>query len=165
MSLMNFTRTETVAFTGHRNLRFAEEEKLRGFLRATIEKLYQLGKRNFISGLAIGFDLMAAEEVLLAKKRHADILLIGAIPFPEQAARYPFFASVKYKDIRSKLDKEVMVSYAYHTRCYLERDVWMISKSSFLVAYYDGRRHSGTEFTVNRAKKIKLPMVNLFECM
>ena len=50
----------SVAFTGHRTYRGAAADAL----RRTVGELYARGFRNFLSGMAVGFDLAAAEAVL-----------------------------------------------------------------------------------------------------
>lgn len=158
---MEFTRNEAVAFTGHRNVQFSNEIVLRKCIAATIETVYKNGKKVFITGMAMGFDLIAAEEVLKARKIHDDIRLIGAIPYPEQPVKFSIGWKKRYTDVKEKLDDTVIMSRAYHDRCYQERNVWMISHCSLLIALYDGRKVSGTQFTVNRANKVGVQIINL----
>ena len=49
----------SVAFTGHRTYRGAAADAL----RRTVGELYARGFRNFLSGMAVGFDLAAAEAI------------------------------------------------------------------------------------------------------
>ena len=50
----------SVAFSGHRTYR----GDAAGTLHRTLEELYARGFRTFLSGMAVGFDLAAAEAVL-----------------------------------------------------------------------------------------------------
>ena len=57
----------SVAFTGHRTYRGAAADAL----RRTVGELYALGFRTFMSGMAVGFDLAAAEAI--AREGRADV--------------------------------------------------------------------------------------------
>ena len=58
-------RRTSVAFTGHRTYRGAAADAL----RRTVGELYARGFRTFLSGMAVGFDLAAAEAVLELRER------------------------------------------------------------------------------------------------
>ena len=84
---------KTCAFTGHRpkGLGYPEsdgrctalKEKLRSLIIRMIEKE---GVTHFISGMAQGVDMYAAESVLELKKQYPQITLECAIPYERQAA-------------------------------------------------------------------------------
>ena len=57
---MTEDRLTTVAFTGHRTY----DGQAAAALRATVGELYARGFRTFLCGMAMGFDLAAAEAVL-----------------------------------------------------------------------------------------------------
>lgn len=54
----------SVAFTGHRSIPLVEIERVRGEVRKKVRLLYTMGFRNYLCGMAIGFDMLAAEEVI-----------------------------------------------------------------------------------------------------
>ena len=84
---------KTCAFTGHRpkGLGYPEsdercaalKEKLRSLIIRMIE---EAGVTHFISGMAQGVDMYAAEIVLELKKQYPQIALECAIPYERQAA-------------------------------------------------------------------------------
>ena len=76
-------RTACVAFTGHRRYRGEADDAL----AQTVEELCRAGFRTFLSGMALGFDLAAAETVLVLRRRFPGIRLVAAIPCPGQAER------------------------------------------------------------------------------
>lgn len=92
-----FGKGRACAFTGHRpqNLPFrfnenddrciALKQKLRDCIVQLIE---QEGVRHFISGMAIGVDMYAAEIVLELKAEYPFITLEAAIPCETQAAKW-----------------------------------------------------------------------------
>ena len=56
-------RRTSVAFTGHRTYRGAAADAL----RRTVGELYARGFRTFLSGMAVGFDLAAAEAEIFSE--------------------------------------------------------------------------------------------------
>ena len=75
-------RKHRVCFTGHRPEKLTRHEcqVIRG-LEAAIKKAIADGYKVFISGMAPGVDIWAAEIVLQLRDKGADIKLICAIPF------------------------------------------------------------------------------------
>ena len=57
-------KTITAAFTGHRRFDYKQKDVIKSRLTAAIIESYEQGFRNFISGFAQGFDMMAAEHIL-----------------------------------------------------------------------------------------------------
>lgn len=71
-----FGRTECAAFTGYRPAKFLAafpqgdaRQRVGELLRPVVAGLYDLGVRLFLSGMAEGFDLWAAAEVLALRDR------------------------------------------------------------------------------------------------
>ena len=87
---------KTCAFTGHRpkGLGYPEsdgrcaalKEKLRTLI---IRMMEEEGVTHFISGMAQGVDMYAAEIVLELKEKYPQITLECAIPYERQAVRWP----------------------------------------------------------------------------
>ena len=75
---MNEKKNISVSFTGHRNYDRSADDKL----REIISSLYERGYRRFLTGMAWGFDLAAAEVVISLKNSLPDIELIAVEPYP-----------------------------------------------------------------------------------
>ena len=163
MEQVKNSRAATAAFTGHRHMDASQRDNIKKRLLAAILEAYGKGFRNFISGFAIGFDLMAAEIVVSLKDQHPDISLIAAIPFRKQPCRFSDYLRRRYQILLGMADKVVVLSEDYYPRCFLERDVFMVKNSSLLIANYDGRRKGGTFYTIERAKEQSIPVVNVFD--
>src|SRR5574344_1492235 len=84
MEQRKFSRAATAAFTGHRFVDAAQREHVKKRLSNAVLDAYGHGIRNFISGFAIGFDMMAAEAIVSLKRSSPDITLSAAIPFKGQ---------------------------------------------------------------------------------
>ena len=142
MTIMNdlkFDRTVSAAFTGHRFYDFSQREFIQERLTSAISEAYDHGIRNFISGFALGIDLMAAQLVQSLKCNLPGISLTAAIPFEGQAERYNIYDKRVYRRLLELADKVIVLSDCYYPRCFLDRDEFMVENASYLIAYYDGR--------------------------
>ena len=92
---MDRSREHTAAFTGHRRY----DGECDDALRAVVRELYGWGFRVFWSGMALGFDLAAAEAVLALRGELPGLRLCCAVPFPGQADRFPEADRLRYMRI------------------------------------------------------------------
>ena len=151
--------TKTCAFTGHRpqSLPFgfnesdercvALKQKLRNEIITLIE---ENGVTHFISGMAIGVDMYAAEIVLGLKAKY-NITLECAIPCETQAEKWSEPLRNRYFEIASKCDKETLLQQRYTPDCMHKRNRYMVDQADFIIAVWDGRV-SGTSKTVRYAQ-------------
>lgn len=165
MTIMNdlkFDRTVSAAFTGHRFYDFSQREFIQERLTSAISEAYDHGIRNFISGFALGIDLMAAQLVQSLKCDLPGISLTAAIPFEGQAERYNIYDKRVYGRLLELADKVIVLSDCYYPRCFLDRDEFMVENASYLIAYYDGREKGGTYYTVKKARARGIPIINVY---
>lgn len=128
---------KTCAFTGHRPQHlpfgFNEEDErcidLKKTLREQIINLIENeGVTHFISGMAIGVDMYAAEIVLGLKASYPGITLESAIPCESQAAKWSEALRDRYFDIASKCDKETLIQTHYSPDCMDKRNRYMVAR-------------------------------------
>lgn len=165
MTIMNdlkFDRTVSAAFTGHRFYDFSQREFIQERLTSAISEAYDHGIRNFISGFALGIDLMAAQLVQSLKCDLPGTSLTAAIPFEGQAERYNIYDKRVYRRLLELADKVIVLSDYYYPRCFLDRDEFMVENASYLIAYYDGREKGGTYYTVKKARARGIPIINVY---
>lgn len=165
MTIMNdlkFDRTVSAAFTGHRFYDFSQRVFIQERLTSAISEAYDHGIRNFISGFALGIDLMAAQLVQLLKCNLPGISLTAAIPFEGQAERYNIYDKRVYGRLLELADKVIVLSDCYYPRCFLDRDEFMVENASYLIAYYDGREKGGTYYTIKKARARGIPIINVY---
>ena len=152
---------KTCAFTGHRpqNLPFGFHEederciRLKQLLREQIVNLIEhKGVAHFISGMAIGVDLYAAEIVLGLKASYPGITLESAIPCKSQAEKWSEPLRDRYFDIASWCDKETLLQTRYTPDCMDKRNRYMVDHADVLLAVWDGSP-SGTGKTVRYAQQ------------
>lgn len=152
----------TACFTGHRpqSLPCGSSEthpiclKIKSQLKRLVIGLIE--KKNvthFISGVALGIDTWAAEIVLELKKEYPNITLETAIPCRSQADRWNAAAKERYNQILSLCDNITYVNEEYTKNCMMERNMYMVDNSNYIVAVWNGKP-SGTGKTVKYALEI-----------
>lgn len=167
---MTNDKYKTVAFTGHRSARMAahrpDERTL--FLDVAFDTfvavcdLCRQGYDTFLTGMAEGFDLIAAEEVLRAKMTYPHIRLVAVVPFRCQSARYGERDKAKYDNILRMSDEVVTLSEAYFMGCFHRRNDYLLEHSTRLLTYYDYSPAGGTAYTVRHAIARKMGVTNIF---
>jgi uncharacterized phage-like protein YoqJ len=152
-------REITCCFTGHRpqNLAFGSDEaheaclRVKAELDARVREAVDDGYRVFLSGMALGADIWAAETVLTLKERVPGISLCCILPCATQASRWNRAQRARHERILSLCDEAVTMRPVYTRACMFERNREMIGRSGRLIAVYDGRGRGGTCFTVKLA--------------
>ncbi len=138
-------------FTGHREL--GEDFSARKLKRA-IKKRMEEGVTVFLSGMAIGFDLIAAELVLELKKRFKEVKLIACVPCYGQERKYPAADKERYVELLQKADEVVTLSDHYFNGCMHARDRYMVDQADYLITYCK-KDTGGTAYTVKYFLKTK----------
>ena len=158
---MMYSEKITVCFTGHRLQKlpfgFNEEDpkciKMKRMLCRKVEDLIvNHGATHFISGMALGVDMIAAEIVLELKKKYQDITLECAIPCETQANKWTEKYRDRYFSIIEMSDKETLLQTHYTADCMHKRNRYMVDKSDYIIAVWNGSP-SGTGKTVLYAKE------------
>lgn len=84
-------------FTGHRPEKMELGEiKIKSMLEKAIDKAIEAGYVTFITGMAMGTDIWAAEVVLKRRKTNNNIRLICALPHPDFESRRSFMEKMRY---------------------------------------------------------------------
>lgn len=148
----------TVAFTGHRPEKIknglSEESpeviEIKEKLRVAVLDKIAAGCSCFLTGMAMGADLWAAEAVLSLQEEHPQIELVAVVPFPGQASAFPPRWKERYETVLSRSSAVKVLSPHYYKSCYHVRNRWLIEHSAHLIAVYNGSR-GGTMQTLNDA--------------
>ena len=140
---------KTCAFTGHRNLGddFSVKE-----LDKQIEEVIKKGVEIFYNGMAMGFDLLAAERVLALKRKFPQIKLIACVPFYGQEKYFSETDKKRYDKILKKADEVMTLSEKYYKGCLHERNRYMAERGDILITYCK-EETGGTAYTVKYFKK------------
>ena len=160
-------RRKTVCFTGHRiqKLPWGSDEtdarciKMKERLRGELEKAIMNGFNAFLCGMALGFDMICAEEVIALRKKHKDIKIYGALPCMDQPKKWRIGDKLRYQMLLKKLDGIRCLHETYYgSECFLERNRFMVDNSSLMIALYNGVP-GGTKSTIEYARKKGLEIV------
>ncbi len=151
-------RAATVAFTGHRSY----DGSAAGQLARTVRALYARGYRTFLSGMAPGFDLAAAEAVLEMAGECPGIGVVAVIPFAGHIDRQSEADRRRYRRILEHAADVVTLADRYTPRAYFRRNDFLVDNASYVVSWHDGSIGCGTGYTVSRARRCHLPVENLY---
>ena len=155
-------KLKSLAFTGHRTIPIERLDEIRARLVEAVSLACKSGITCFYSGMAMGFDLMAAETVLSLKGKYPEIRLIAVVPFRRQSCRWPSIEQERYYRIISRADRVIVLSEHYFHGCLLRRNDFMLEHSCGVIAFYDGKSYGGTFYTCREAMKKGMDIVNLY---
>ena len=144
---VNINNEKVCAFTGHRQV----EENFDLFRFEEIVTSYiEEGYTTFLCGMAIGFDMIAAELVLKLKNVFPEIKIIACIPCEGQSRYFNAADKQRYKNILQKCDEVRVLNDRYFRGCMQARDRYMVENSHLVIAY-KRVNEGGTYYTMNYA--------------
>lgn len=149
------------AFTGHRKIKQEHRKSIVGLLKRAVEYAYSRGCRVFYSGGAIGFDTLAAREVLRFRIDHPDVTLVLLLPCINQDEKWNAAERDSYEYILSAANEVKYISEEYSEGCMKQRNFALASSADILIAYLD-RASSGSGQTVRMAGKMGKEVYNLY---
>ena len=162
-----------VCFTGHRPDKISDwahnpkvvEQTIRRAVAEEIVRQSREGAEEFISGMAPGFDLWAADEVV--RLRQSGLIspttkLTLAIPYPHFERSFDTSHHPLYNHIMEQADEIVYVSQHYHKGCYAMRNDFLAERADTLIAYYEGTE-GGTHYTLRKGMAKGCRCVNLLQ--
>lgn len=151
-------RLRRCCYTGHRPEKLSEPE---GILCQKLEKEIRQaiadGFRVFITGMARGVDIWAAEIVLRLREEGQPIRLICAIPYPGFDRRWTADWQRRYNDVLRVTNLVRFISPGYSPSCFQTRNEWMVDHSARVIAVFNGEP-SGTKNTIDYATSRNTPI-------
>lgn len=117
-----------------------------------ISKAIDDGLHTFISGVAWGVDIVAAEIVLQHRPSDPTIHLICAVPHPGFEKRMSDEWQRRYKAVLESADSVRNISQTQSRGCYQTRNIWMVDRSARVIAVFNGEA-GGTKNTIDYAKR------------
>lgn len=165
---MFMTRENSCCFTGHRGIPAHDAELLPSLLDHTVRELCSVGYKYFICGGALGFDMLAEQAVIRAIQENYGAELILALPCANQTEKWHAenprgLAYIReYQRIKGYASSIRYSSQEHTPDCMKNRNEYMVSLSSFCVAYYNGAIKSGSGQTFRMAQKAGLDVLNLY---
>lgn len=154
-------RDKVCCFTGHRpeKIGFSKNE-ISKRLEAYIDEAISDGYDTFISGMARGTDMWAADIVLKKKHENKKIKLICAVPYNGFERRWAYSDKMQYRFILDNADSVSYISPRYTPYCFQARNIWMVDKSSRIIAVFNGSS-GGTMNTIKYAVRNDVAIKNI----
>lgn len=160
----------TCCFTGHRpqglgGFNGPKAFKIKSIVRDVLCKEIGLardvGFDAFISGGALGVDQWAAREVLLHRTFDPNIKLIIARPFPSQHVVWPESSQKEFNEIISMANEVVDVCNDPYAGWKMQkRNEWMVNRSEFVMAIFNGIEKGGTwnciQYALKQNKQVRI---------
>ena len=126
-------------------------------MRQVFLDAYKHGITRFMTGMAVGFDMLAAEVVLSVKGICSSITLMAVIPYSGQAERFSDYNRRRYDALRAQADETVVLSDQYYTRYFWSvTALWLSIPRCSLPAMMVGRRvvRSGQSDWLRLARRV-----------
>ena len=156
-------RKHRVCFTGHRPEKLnRDEQAIRKDLKVAISEAIDDGMNVFISGMARGVDIWAAQIVLDLRNKGADVKLICACPYDGFENSWSQEWQRQYRDILSEADLVKYICKGYSRSCFQIRNEWMVDHASKVIAVYNGEK-GGTKNTIDYANRVGVPFIHIRE--
>jgi uncharacterized phage-like protein YoqJ len=154
-------RLHRCCFTGHRPEKLQRsDEEIRIDLEKEIREAIRVGLNVFITGMARGIDLEAAEIVLQLRSEGYPVRLICASPYPGFEKSWSGTWKERYGCIVAKADLVRYICPQYSKWCFQIRNEWLVNHSSRVIAVFNGSP-GGTKNTIEYALKQGVPVVRI----
>ena len=152
-------RMHRVCFTGHRPEKLTRHEKsITKDLEKEIRQAVADGLNVFITGMARGVDIWAAQIVLMLRDEGYDVKLMCVCPYEGFELRWSQEWQKAYREILAAADFVKYVCEGYNRTCFQARNEWMVNHSARVIAVFNGEK-SGTKNTIDYAMKVGVPVV------
>ena len=158
MSTETELRKHRCCFTGHRPEKLSRTERaIKSDLKKEIKLAIKDGYTVYLTGMARGTDLWAAEIVLALRKRNKDLKLICAVPYEGFELRWSEHWQNLYRKMLAEADLVKVIGNGYHPSIFQIRNEWMVDRSSRVIAVYNGQP-GGTRNTICYADRHSIPV-------
>ena len=143
------------AFTGHRDFEYfvnCVDSSLLLRLEEEIRAALDRGVREFLCGMAQGFDLCAAETLLRIAENYKGVRLIAVIPCADQTDTFSQKNRERHEKIIKSCFDTVVLSDKYTKGCMHIRDRYLVDHCDEIICFLR-KKSGGTFYTVRYARK------------
>ena len=132
--------------------------RLREEIVALVEKK---GVTTFLAGGALGFDTVAAQEVLRVRgEGYPGLKLELVLPYVGQEEQWSQRDASVYRAMLRQADQVVYIANRYTQGCMFQRNRYLVEHSAYCLCYQKQER-GGTAYTVRYANSQGLAVRNL----
>ena len=147
--------------TGHREIKKTRPSEVIAKLENTLVDLIENEEfTDFRTGGAKGFDTIAATTIIKLKKKYPHIKLHLFLSHKNQSSGFSHVEKQVYDFILKNADSVQYTSQKYYDGVFLARDRQLVDGSDICVALLE-TLSGGTYYTVNYARKQKIPVHNI----
>lgn len=157
LAVLESIKAYTASFTGHRTYNGETDDELRLLIR----HLYERGITRYLCGMSWGFDLMAGRLVAEFKQEYPHVELVAVEPFEGFRDLFSGEDGRLYDAVLAAADERVIVGED-SKGVYMLRNDYLVDNASLMVAWYNNIPRGGTAYTVRRARKRRVEIVNLY---
>lgn len=161
---------KSCCFTGYRPQKFNfelddSEPQYTTLINRLSDAIFSLPNENcftFYCGMAMGFDIIAGEIVVMLRKlyKNAKIELVACVPYKNQSETFDAAWKKRYDTLLKSADRIVYISKEYNKGCFSKRNCYMVDNSDFVITWYDGKK-GGTLQTLNYAQRKGKKIINI----
>lgn len=162
MNTKILNKENTAMLLGHLWYDFSMRETLISRIDAAIQRAYNNGIRNFLSGFSVGTDSLMAQRIALYKQSHKDVRLFRVVPFDGFKEVKNAFDRKIFNSLERVSDGTLILSDKFYSLCFMDRLEFMICNSSFLITFYDGVTQGLMSDALKKAVKMKLTIDNIY---
>ena len=112
-------------------------------------------------GMAVGFDLAAAELSIALRNELKGLKVIAIIPFEGMQKRFSASQKLTFERIKAEADEVIILATNYSPSVYATRNNYLVDNSSAVITYFTGEK-GGTAYTVRRAVKSLSRITNIY---
>lgn len=154
-------RMHRVCFTGHRPEKLIRPEcAIKKGLEKEIRQAIADGQSVFITGMARGVDIWAAEIVLKLRDAGQPVKLMCACPYNGFEQGWHQGWQEQYRTILEAADFVKYICPSYSRACFQIRNEWMVNHASRVIAVFHGE-NSGTKNTIDYATRVGVPVIRI----
>ncbi len=134
--------------------------KFKRYLKKVLTGAIKYGLKEFYSGMAEGFDMIATEMLCKLQKKFKFIKIIAVLPCENQTIKWNNKQQKKYNRLLKKCDKIIVLSKNYYKGCMQDRNKFMVDMSQIVISCYGGGG-GGTAITLKYAETMGLKIRNI----
>lgn len=123
--------------------------------------MYARGYRTFLCGMAVGFDLAAAEVALSLRDELKGLQVVAVVPFEGMQLRFSESQRALFERVAHGADEVITLATRYSASVYALRNNYLVDNSTAVIAYFTGEK-GGTAYTVRRAVKKLAYIINIY---
>ncbi len=152
-----------ISFTGHRDFDLKRHgESLREVILSHLDGEREDDPVIFLSGMAVGFDLAAAESVLTLRDEGFCVMLHCVVPYSEQSLFFDKEDAARYERVLSQADRVITLAERYSHDVFFRRNDYLVKHADCIIAYFNGVPSGGTAYTVRHARRERVLVENIY---